>query len=95
MSEEQLSALLAKLKDDAGLQEKFKGAADLDALSALAKEAGFEVSKANWLRYQEGHALELNDAELSRVAGGDIIDMVKEIMDHHKKKCDQILRDMT
>jgi len=31
MSEEQLSALLAKLKDDAGLQEKLKGAADLDA----------------------------------------------------------------
>ena len=29
MSEEQLTALLAKLKDDAGLQEKLKGAADL------------------------------------------------------------------
>ncbi|MCP9807355.1 Nif11-like leader peptide family natural product precursor [Cyanobium sp. T1B-Tous] len=49
MSEEQLSALLAKLKDDAGLQEKFKGAADLDAAVALAKEAGFDVSKADWL----------------------------------------------
>jgi hypothetical protein len=31
MSEEQLSALLAKLKEDTGLQEKFKGAEDLDA----------------------------------------------------------------
>jgi hypothetical protein len=30
MSEEQLAALLAKLKDDTGLQEKLKGAADLD-----------------------------------------------------------------
>jgi hypothetical protein len=29
MSEEQLTALLAKLKEDAGLQEKLKGAADL------------------------------------------------------------------
>ena len=28
MSEEQLSALLGKLKEDAGLQAKFKGAAD-------------------------------------------------------------------
>jgi len=36
MSEEQLSALLAKLKDDAGLQEKLQGAADLDALPATA-----------------------------------------------------------
>jgi predicted ribosomally synthesized peptide with nif11-like leader len=40
MSKEQLSALLAKLKDDAELQEKLKGAADLDAAIALAKEAG-------------------------------------------------------
>ena len=52
MSEEQLTALLAKIKEDAGLQEKLKGAADLDAAIALAKEAGFDVSKADWLKYQ-------------------------------------------
>ena len=51
MSEEQLSALLAKLKEDAGLQEKLKGAGDLDAAVALAREAGFDVSKADWLRH--------------------------------------------
>ena len=45
MSEEQLTALLAKIKEDAGLQEKLKGAADLDAAVALAKEAGFDLSK--------------------------------------------------
>ena len=45
MSEEQLAALLAKLKDDEGLQEKLKGAADLDAAVALAKEAGFDVTR--------------------------------------------------
>ena len=39
MSEEQLSALLAKLKDDEAFLEKFKGAADLDAAVAIAKEA--------------------------------------------------------
>ena len=50
MSEEQLAALLAKIEDDAGLQEKLKGAADLDAAVALAKEAVFDVSKADWLR---------------------------------------------
>jgi predicted ribosomally synthesized peptide with nif11-like leader len=70
MSEEQLSALLAKLKDDAGLQEKLKGAADLDAAVAMAKEAGFDVSKADWLRYQANQTLELNDEELEGVSGG-------------------------
>jgi predicted ribosomally synthesized peptide with nif11-like leader len=70
MSEEQLSALLAKFKDDAGLQEKLKGAADLDAAVALAKEAGFDVSKADLLKYQAKQTLELSDSELEVVAGG-------------------------
>ncbi len=47
MSQDQLTNLLAKLRDDAGLQEKFKGAADLDVAVAIAKEAGFDVSKAD------------------------------------------------
>ena len=70
MSEEQLSALLAKLKEDAVLQEKLKGAADLDAAVALAKEAGFDVSKADWLKYQANQTLELSDEELESVSGG-------------------------
>jgi predicted ribosomally synthesized peptide with nif11-like leader len=69
MSEEQLRALLAKLKDDARLQEKLKGAADLDAFVALAQEAGFDVSKADWLRYQANQMLELSDEDLEGVAG--------------------------
>ena len=75
MSEEQLTALLAKLKDDVGLQEKLKGAADLDAVLAIAKEAGFDVSKADWLRYQANQTLELSDEvsdeELEGIAGGE------------------------
>ena len=70
MSEEQLAALLAKLKDDAGLQEKLKGAADLDAVLAIAKDAGFDISKAAWLRYQAKQTIELSDEELEEVAGG-------------------------
>ena len=70
MSEEQLSALLAKLNDDAGLREKLQASADLDAALALAKEAGFDVSKADWLRYQANQTLELSDEELEEVAGG-------------------------
>jgi predicted ribosomally synthesized peptide with nif11-like leader len=69
MSEEQLLALLAKLKGDAGLQEKFKGAADLDAVVTIAKEAGFDVSMADWLRHQAKQILELTDEELDGVAG--------------------------
>ena len=69
MSEEQLSALLAKLKEDVGLREKLQGAGDLDAAAALAKEAGFDVSKADWIKYQ-AKTLELSDEELEGVAGG-------------------------
>ena len=70
MSEEQLAALLAKLKDDAGLQEKLKGVADLDAAMTLAQEAGFDVSKEDWLKHQAQTNLELSDKELEGVAGG-------------------------
>jgi predicted ribosomally synthesized peptide with nif11-like leader len=56
MSEEQLNALIAKLKDDAGLREIFKGAADLDA-AVIAKATGFDVHRADWLKYQDNHKL--------------------------------------
>ena len=71
MSEDQLSALLAKLKEDAVLREKLQGAGDLDAAVALAKEAGFDVSKADLnARFQAKQTLELNDEELEGVVGG-------------------------
>jgi len=70
MSEEQLAALLAKLKDDAGLQEKLKGAADLDAVLAIAKDAGFVISKAVWLKFQAQQTIELSDEELEGISGG-------------------------
>ena len=70
MSEEQLSALLAKIKEDAGLRAKLKGAGELDAVVALGKEAGFDVSKADWLKFQAKQTLNLSDDELEGVAGG-------------------------
>ena len=85
MSEDQLTALLAKLKEDAGLQESFKGAADLDAAVALAKEAGFDVSKADWLKYKAKQSLELSDEELERVAGG--YDSVAQCKDTYWTGC--------
>jgi predicted ribosomally synthesized peptide with nif11-like leader len=92
MSEEQLTALLAKLKDDAGLQEKLKGAADRDAAAAMMKEAGFgallDVSKEDWLKYQANQTVELSDVELEGVVGGTFgIDdwtlLLFEIADYH------------
>ncbi len=74
MSEEQLTALLAKLNDDARLQDKLKGAADLDAALQISKEAGFVVSKADWLRHQANQTLQLSDSELEAMAGGRITD---------------------
>ena len=70
MSEEQLAALLAKLKNDGGLQEKLKGAADPDAAVALAKEAGFDISKDDWLKYRLEQPFELSDYELEALSGG-------------------------
>ena len=70
MSEEQLAALRATLKDDAALQEKLRAAADLDAAVALANEAGFDVSKADLLKFQAKQMLELTDEALEKVSGG-------------------------
>ena len=70
MSEEQLKALLAKLKNHGGLQEKLKGAADPDAAVALAKEAGFDISKDDWLKYRLEQPFELSDEELEGISGG-------------------------
>ena len=61
---------MARVKDDAGLREKFKGAVDLDAAAVIAKAAGFDVHCADQLKYQENHQLELGDEELEGVAGG-------------------------
>ncbi len=65
MLEEQLSALLAKLKEDEGLLEKFNGEANLDSALAIAKAAGFVIS-AEDLQSQR----ELSDEELEGVAAG-------------------------
>ena len=70
MSAEQLTAFWAAVKADASLQETLKGATDPDAAVAVAKEAGFDVSKADLLEYQAQQTLELSDVELEGVVGG-------------------------
>jgi len=66
MSEEQLKSFLEKVKADTSLQEKLKAAADADAVLAIAKEAGFNISTADLAKAQS----ELSEEELEGVAGG-------------------------
>ena len=68
MSEEQLKAFLEKVKTDTSLQEKLKGAADPEAVDAIAKEAGFAITAEDIHSMQS--ATELSDDELEGVAGG-------------------------
>jgi predicted ribosomally synthesized peptide with nif11-like leader len=70
MSEEQLSALIAKLKDDTVLREGFQGADSLDAAVALARESGFDVNNDDWLNYLSNQSLDIGDEDLESVAGG-------------------------
>ena len=73
MSEEQLKAFLAAVKGDAGLQEKLKAAADVDAVVAIAKTAGFVISAEELKKAQAemtDRRIEISDEELEGVAGG-------------------------
>lgn len=72
MSENQLSALLAKLKEDCGLREKLQAAGDLEAAEVIVRDAGFDVSQVEWLQYHAKQSLELTDEDLDTVAGGKI-----------------------
>ena len=69
MSQDQLNALLAKVKDDAAFRDKLQGL-DLDGAVALVKSEGFDVSKADWMKYQAQQTLELSDEDLESAAGG-------------------------
>ena len=66
MSEEQLKAFWEAVQADAGLQEKLSAAKDADAIVAIAKAAGFEISVEELERGQA----ELSDEQLSGVSGG-------------------------
>ena len=74
MSEEQLKAFLEKVKADTSLQEKLKAAVDVEAVVAIAKEAGLMIS-ADELKKAQSDELkkaqsEISDEELESVSGG-------------------------
>jgi predicted ribosomally synthesized peptide with nif11-like leader len=70
MSEEQFSAFLESVKSDIEMQDKLKETTDLDTAVAIALDAGFDVTKADWLEFQAKQVSELSDEELEIVSGG-------------------------
>ena len=64
MAEEQLKAFLKKVKADTSLQEKLKAAVDADAITAIAKEAGFMISAEEFKKAQS----EISEEELEGLA---------------------------
>ena len=68
MSEEQLKAFLSKVQSDESLQNKLK-AEGADVVS-IAKEAGFNITAAELMRYQAQAVGDLSDEELENAAGG-------------------------
>lgn len=70
MSEEQLNAFLAKLQGDTLLQAKLEKATNLEATLTLIKEAGFDVSKDDWLSHEANLSSVLDDDSLDDVQGG-------------------------
>jgi len=71
MSEEDAKAFLKKVGEDKDFQEKVKGIDSEEKLFAVAKAAGFDFTKEEWLagipKPKDG---ELTDADLGAVAGG-------------------------
>jgi len=78
MSAEQLTAFWEAVEGDTNLQEKLNASTDgeidtpieVDAVIAIAKDAGFTITAGDLLRGEAQAILELNDEELQEVAGG-------------------------
>ena len=69
MSQEDLTRFLKAVREDSSLQEKLK-AEGADPV-AIAKEAGFSITRAELIRHQSAKIQELSDEELETAAGGD------------------------
>ena len=66
MTQEQLTAFLANAKGNTSLQEQLKAAADVNAVAAIAKEAGYSFSVDGLNKAQS----RLSERELEGAAGG-------------------------
>ena len=67
MSQEDLTQFLEAIRQDSSLQAKLQ-AEGADPV-AIAKEAGFSITKAELIRHQAGRISELSDKDLENLAG--------------------------
>ena len=70
MSKDSLEALLQKASKDPQLKQQIEQAADLDEVIALAFDAGYEISSADWSGHASANERELSDEDLEQVSGG-------------------------
>ena len=81
MSAEQLRAFWEAVEGDTSLQNKLSASTDgeidtpieVDAVIAIAKDAGFTITAGDLLKADAQAILELNDEELEKVAGGQTV----------------------
>ena len=66
MTQEQLTAFLANAKGNVNLQEQLKAAADINAVAAITKEAGFNIPVDGLNKAQS----KLSEKDLEGAAGG-------------------------
>ena len=69
MSEEQLKAFIAKVKDDQSIKEKLKAAKSPEDVVGIANEHGHEFTQDHMNQLRD-HMTQLSEDELEGVAGG-------------------------
>ena len=69
MSEEQLKALIEKVKSDTELRSKLEAAESADAAIEIVKDAGFSIT-AEDIQSMQSATVELSDEQLDGAAGG-------------------------
>jgi len=86
MSQEDLTQFLETVQQDSSLQEKLKteGADPV----AIAKEAGFSITRAELIRHQADRIQSLSDEELEDAAGGmhNMANQARNIVRHHLRE---------
>lgn len=70
MSKETLNAFIAKIQSDSALMEQMKAATDIAGGIAIAKNAGFDLTQADFLRLKAKATAELSDEQLEEISGG-------------------------
>jgi len=70
MSEDQLSSFYNAIRNDDGLRERLSRAVDVDAVVAIAREAGFDILPDQLQMQRADTQQPLSDEDLENVAGG-------------------------